>query len=164
MFKTEKITCPKGCCTLKTIPYESFRGLVFRTRRKRKAGVYIKDCSSNKILLVQSRGNFWGPPKGTVQYGESDRLCAVREVKEETGLDISMDDFGKSTNIYNSAIYFFLDMKECEVDIQEHLIDNDANGIGWINIECLQECVRNTTISLNKHCKIVLERFENITF
>jgi ADP-ribose pyrophosphatase YjhB (NUDIX family) len=158
----QTITCPKGCCILKVVPYEVFQGEVFKTRRKRKAGVFIKDSNTNRVLIVQSRGNFWGLPKGTVQYGETDRLCAVREVKEETGLSISMENFSKATKIYNNAIYFYLEMTQCNVSIQKELLDNDANGIGWIKPECLKDSILKGTVKLNKHCKIVFQRFEGI--
>ena len=48
-----------------------------------------------EILLVQHRkGNrlYWVLPGGRIEYGESFEDCAVRELKEETNLDIK---FGK---------------------------------------------------------------------
>jgi mRNA-decapping enzyme subunit 2 len=41
-----------------------------------------------KCLLVRS-SRFYGWPKGKVEDGESDASCAIREVWEEVGLDIS---------------------------------------------------------------------------
>src|SRR5262249_48974838 len=49
-----------------------------------------------KILLVRHRkGNrqYWVLPGGRLEYGESFNECAVREIKEETGLDVEVDKF-----------------------------------------------------------------------
>lgn len=48
----------------------------------------------SKILLVlrnpdKSEGNKWGAPAGKIQEGESPRQAIIREVLEETGIDIS---------------------------------------------------------------------------
>ncbi|MBU6450220.1 MAG: NUDIX hydrolase [Cyanobacteria bacterium REEB67] len=49
-----------------------------------------------KILLVKHRkGNrqYWVLPGGRLEYGETFVECAVREMREETGLDVEVDDF-----------------------------------------------------------------------
>lgn len=161
----ETVTCPNGCCKMKVKPYTVPKDSYQKNRRyRRKAGVFIYDPNNDKVLLVQSRGNLWGAPKGTLQYGEDDRQCAVREVKEETGLMISENDFSRATKICNMAIYFYLEMNECEVNIQDNTFDNDANGIGWIKPDCLNQLVENGNITLNKHCRIIFTKFHNREF
>lgn len=157
--------CPNGCCTIKIVPYPVRKDPSEKIkRRKRKAGVFIYDPGTNKVLLVQSRGNFWGPPKGTLQYGESDRICAIREVKEETGLTISDNDFSRALKIYNRAIYYYMEHSECDVEVQTHVYKNDANGIGWIKLECLAKCIENGNICLSQHCRMVFQKFLNREF
>jgi len=49
-----------------------------------------------KILLVRHRkGNrqYWVLPGGRLEYGETFKECGVRELKEETGLDVEIQDF-----------------------------------------------------------------------
>ena len=159
--------CPNRCCTLKIVPYVSTHDTDFLKRIQRctgKAGVVLYDTIQDKVLLVQSRGHLWGPPKGTLQYGEAQRVCAVREVKEVTGLDISADSFTRAVNLSNKAIYFYMETPEIDVEVQSHIADNDANGVGWIKTKCLQECVENGNIALSKHCQIVLKRLLGKTF
>lgn len=44
-----------------------------------------------EILLVQPYElSAWGIPKGHVEYRETFEKCAIREVKEETGLDVQL--------------------------------------------------------------------------
>jgi 8-oxo-dGTP pyrophosphatase MutT (NUDIX family) len=52
-------------------------------------GSFIID-SENKILLVQPTGypDDWTVPKGLVEGGEDLHMAAIRELKEETGIDI----------------------------------------------------------------------------
>lgn len=158
----ETYSCPNKCCLLKIKQYD--RNSSFTSTQNRKAGAFIYDPKTDKALLVQSRGHLWGIPKGTMKYGESERQCAVREVKEETGLDISPENFTRALRINQCALYFYLEMDECDINVQGHITDNDANGIGWIKLDCLQKCIENGNMTLNQHCRIIFERFKSREF
>ena len=53
-------------------------------------------------------------------------------------------------------------MKECDLNVQYTVIDNDANGIGWIKLNCLIEMINNEYLDINKHCKILIKKFLNM--
>ena len=60
--------------------------------RKEKCcgGIIIEN---NKVLLVYEKNrNFWGFPKGHMEKGENEIETALREVKEEVGLDVEIID------------------------------------------------------------------------
>lgn len=154
--------CRDGCCHVKIKKYNP-RPRYFN-RNYRKAGVFIYDPKENRVLLVQSSGHLWGPPKGTLNIGEQERHCAIREVKEETGLDISYDDFTKAVKIRNRAIYYYLEMDTCDINVQEHIENNDANGITWIKINCLENAIYDGNIVLNHYAKIVFNKLLNKKF
>ena len=160
--------CENKCCVVKI---KNYNKKIFRKARRnyRKSGAFIYDPGKDRVLLVQSRGHLWGPPKGTLNLGELDRDGAIREVKEETGLDISNEQFLKATVIRNKAIYYYIEMNsnDINIDVQGDISTdeiNDANGITWIKLECLKQCILNGNMVLNHYAKIVFKRFLNIEF
>ena len=58
--------------------------------------MFIKN-EEGKILLLKRQGSHgaetWGLPGGKLETGETWDDCAKREIKEETGLEISIDEF-----------------------------------------------------------------------
>jgi ADP-ribose pyrophosphatase YjhB (NUDIX family) len=158
--------CRTGCCQIQVAEYKSNSS--FYTRRKVpcvKAGVFIYDPEKEAVLLIQSRGLLWGCPKGSLEIEKdaSTLDCAIREVKEETGLDILGDKFTRIANIKNRAVYYYMEMKTCDVLVQSQE-DNDANGITWIKISCLEECINDGLIALNQHAIYVFKKFIDKTF
>lgn len=154
--------CRDGCCPVKIKTYSKTPR--YFNRNYRKAGVFIYDPKNDSVLLVQSRGHLWGPPKGTLNIGESDPNCAIREVKEETGLDISAKDFSRAVKVRNRAIYYYLEMDMCDLNVQDSIKDNDANGITWIKMKCLENAISDGNIVLNHYAKIVFYKLLHKTF
>lgn len=160
--------CDKGCCSIKI---KIISPQTFRRRRRgncNKSGVFIYDPKEDRVLLVQSRGHLWGPPKGTleIENDETDIECAIREVMEETGLTVRVEDFSRATKIRNKAIYYYTERDSCDICVQEHdnTEKNDANGITWIKLDCLEKCILDGKIVLNHHCKLLFKRFLNRVF
>ena len=46
---------------------------------------------NDKILLIRQMSGMWGFPKGHVEEGETEEQTAIREVKEETNIDVEVD-------------------------------------------------------------------------
>ena len=160
----ETFLCTDCCCKIEIKEYkQQFLDLKNKIYKK-KAGVFIYDPNRNKVLIVQSRGNLWGAPKGTMEYGETNIECAIRELKEETGLIISEKMLSQSFIICNQATYFYLEMDECDIKVQENCSQNDANGIGWINLECLRKCIKLGNININQHFRLLLIKLLGLYF
>jgi ADP-ribose pyrophosphatase YjhB (NUDIX family) len=156
------LICKKGCCSLQIQPYKCTS--TYKSKNSyRKAGVFIYDPNKDKVLLVQSKGNLWGIPKGSLKYGETERICAIREVKEETGIITSEKNFSKAMVIRNRAVYYYMEKDECSVEVQ-NIPNNDANAIGWINTQCLEQLIVDGNITLTQHCRMVFKKFLNKEF
>lgn len=159
--------CEKGCCPIKVKIYSPHGKLLPKARNAKKAGVFIYDPKKDKVLLVQSRGQLWGPPKGTIEYEQDETpvQCAIREVKEETGLNVKVSDFIQAIQVKNSATYYYVERDSCDdVKVQDHDLDNDANGITWIKLDCLEQVIKSGKIILNQHCKIAFKKFMDKIF
>lgn len=152
------LECSCGSCIIKQNNYNS--DVKFKYRKDRyKAGAFIYDNKSDKILLVQSRGKLWGPPKGSLEISKNETFeeCAIREVIEETGLVLTREDFKSSYRIRGRAVYFYTPYNICDIQVQD-TCDNDANGICWISPTCLKNMLREGKMDINNHCKILLRK------
>ena len=64
--------------------------------------VFRKKQEKYELLLIKHRsGGHWSFPKGHVESGENEVQTALREIKEETGLDVSLlDGFRQSVEYF----------------------------------------------------------------
>jgi predicted acetyltransferase/ADP-ribose pyrophosphatase YjhB (NUDIX family) len=62
--------------------------------------VVYRDGGKTEYLLVRQKGGLWGFPKGHVEGSETERETARREIKEETGLDVSLADGFRASEEY----------------------------------------------------------------
>ncbi|MBP3617811.1 MAG: NUDIX domain-containing protein [Lachnospiraceae bacterium] len=67
------------------------------------AVVYCQKGNDIKYLLVCEHGGYWVFPKGHMETGESEHETALREVKEETGLDVAFVDGFRVKDEHNLA-------------------------------------------------------------
>lgn len=69
-------------------------GFIFFRDPKVGAGVFIED--DGRVLLIRRGVNpgmdLWCLPSGFIEHDESPEVAAVREAKEETGLDVALDE------------------------------------------------------------------------
>ncbi|WP_250279972.1 NUDIX domain-containing protein [Frankia sp. Cppng1_Ct_nod] len=105
------------------------------SRRVPCVGAIIVDAAG-ALLLVQ-RGHepgrgLWSVPGGRVEAGENDTAALVREVREETGLDVTVGRLvGRVTRPgLGGAVYDIADYA-CEIVGGELRAGDDAAGVRW---------------------------------
>lgn len=100
--------------------------------RIRISVVLVKE---DKILLIKQRKydkEYWLVPGGGIDYGEKIKDCAMREIKEETNLDIELKHFlfpyesintDKDKHVLN--LFFFAKILSGELKLgkEENLVD-----------------------------------------
>lgn len=70
------------------------------------AGVVIVRITAKEARYLMLRAfNYWDFPKGVVEAGEDPLHAAIREVHEETGLSISLEDFRWGKGYQETAPY-----------------------------------------------------------
>lgn len=63
------------------------------------AGGILTNEKNEVLLQKRSDFNVWGLPGGAMEFGETARETCIREFKEETGINVSIQEFlGVSTN------------------------------------------------------------------
>lgn len=111
--------------------------------------VVVYDNNLDKILLVRNKNcDFWYLPGGGWEYEKENILdCGVREVKEETGLEITIDKFMYIREYHDSPVKIFFETfwlahVNNSVDLNQNHIDMDPNGsveeVRWFSREELQ--------------------------
>lgn len=63
-----------------------------KTKKSCGAVVFTKENGNIKYVIIQSKGGFFGFPKGHMEGFETEKETALREIKEETGLTVFMLD------------------------------------------------------------------------
>lgn len=95
------------------------------------AVIFHRGNDSTKVLLVKNHnGKYWSFPKGHVEKGETEHETAIREIKEETGLDViiydnyrQISDYIPFGNIKKRVVFFLAESKTDKVHIQHDEID-----------------------------------------
>lgn len=103
------------------------------------AVVYRHDNGIVKYLLIRNkRSAHWGFPKGHVEPGETNEETAVREVLEETGLNIKIipgfekkSEYTIQGKIEKAVSIFLAGTDETEYKLQEEEIEE----CGWFSYE-----------------------------
>jgi len=60
------------------------------TSRKPSASVLVRDEDGRVLLLRRTDNGLWTIPTGGLKKGETIRQCAIRECREETGIEVEV--------------------------------------------------------------------------
>lgn len=93
--------------------------------------VYRRYHGNIEILLIKHiNSGHWSFPKGHMEQGETEPQTAVREIKEETNIDVSIDDaafrevvvFSPRRDITKEVVYFLARAVSFDCERQEEEI------------------------------------------
>ena len=140
MKRSPKGDAPAAAPTVRVI---SAGGVIYRQQR-----------GEVEVALIRVRDR-WGLPKGQVEEGESLQDTALREVREETGLDgkivAKLDDItywytqksdaGEAVRIFK-RVYFYL-FRFLKGDVSRH--DHEVDEVRWFPMPEAQQQISYAT-------------------
>jgi 8-oxo-dGTP pyrophosphatase MutT (NUDIX family) len=137
--KNEKFMCEK-CLKLNI----SINKTKCKKHKQLKAGAIILDKSRQFILLIKGNyANKWNVPKGTSDDNESIRNTAIREIKEETGVVVSISKYEIPVKIYKVFLYVTIVNINCKI---RPLDTHEIQDAKWFRISELDKLEDKTTL------------------
>ena len=118
--------------------------------------------NKNEVLLIHHNAGHWDFPKGHVEEGETEVETAIREVKEETNVDVEVNEKYRYTTKYSpkedvikEVVYFLAknisNNKEAQLE--------EVSEVKWIKLE---DAIEKITYNNSKEILVKLkEDLEN---
>lgn len=101
--------------------------------KEKSCGAIIYN-NNKEVLIVKHNAGHWDFPKGHMEYQEDEFQTAIREVKEETNLDVELFKeyryeihYSPKENVYKTVVFFLAKNKSNTLVKQDCEIQN----IGW---------------------------------
>lgn len=94
----------------------------------------------HNLAMKDPKKSYWGFPKGHLNHGESSREAALREVQEETGLEVEIinkvgeDKYvftSKEGKVFKVVTFYLMETKSLKISIQEE----ELLGAQWFDPE-----------------------------
>ncbi len=90
------------------------------------------------VIIVHGRSSFkWGLPKGGLEFNESHVECAMREIKEETGLMINLNTNHKRVRIHST--YYYIIKLSSKYTNMDPIDKQEIVDIKWIDINDIEK-------------------------
>lgn len=114
--------------------------------------IYKTENNVRKYLIIRGVGiyqSYYGFPKGHMEEGETEQDTAIREVKEETGLDIVLNEDFRTVDEHALAregrpndrktnVYFLAECHAQELVMQE----SEVSQIVWMDYDEAMEYIQ----------------------
>ncbi|MCD8094793.1 MAG: NUDIX domain-containing protein [Ruminococcus sp.] len=123
--------------------------------------VYRKYHGNTEILLIKHiNSGHWSFPKGHVEPGESETETALREIKEETGMDVIIDPTFRELVTYSprkdteKVVVYFVAMAKKGMPVAQ---ENEIAQVKWVEIDIAANMLayENDRLIVNKAKKFI---------
>ena len=137
--------------------FQKLKTAFFRHFELVQAGGGLVENEKNEILMIFRRGK-WDLPKGKLDKGESLEACAIREVREETGIKYielgekaittyhTYDEFGK--HILKESHWYHMTGKADEKPVPQ--VEEGITDIRWVPRSKLEKYRKETYAAISQ--------------
>ena len=108
------------------------------------AVVFTRTAKGIEYVIVRSLEGYFGFPKGHCEADETEEETAVREIKEEVGLQVIIDSGFRMTETYSpkdgfikDVVYFVAYSESMDTTMQAEEVQN----IRWVKLEEAKELI-----------------------
>ena len=132
-------------------------------RMEKSCGAVIfreKDYKKQVLLIRHVNGEHWAFPKGHVEKGETEEQTALREILEETGLTVKLDNryrqvvsYSPRKDVMKDVVYFVAHATEDSYAVAQ---ESEISLIKWVDMHTAVEYV-----SFDNDKKILLGAIEH---
>ncbi len=105
---------------------------------------YIDDDKKQILLIKHMNGGHWAFPKGHVEGEETEIETAMREIKEETGINAVIDNrfrevitYSPKKDVIKDVVYFFATTNEYKINVQQEEVCESK----WVDLNDAANCV-----------------------
>lgn len=111
-------------------------------RTEKSCGAVVFRTINNKIQILLIRhvnGGHWAFPKGHVEKGETEEQTALREILEETGLSVKLDNryrqivsYSPKKDVIKDVVYF---VAHADADSETTPQAEEISQIKWVDAD-----------------------------
>ena len=108
-------------------------------KKEKSCGTII--IKNDEVLIIRQKSGFCGFPKGHVENGETEVETVIRETKEETNIDVEVNEslrfemsYITDKNIDKTVVFFVAKPTTEEIIIQEEEL-SDAKWVKFDEVE-----------------------------
>ena len=107
-------------------------------KKEKSCGAVVikKENDELKFLIIRQTDGYWGFPKGHVEENETEEETSIREIKEETNIDVEIDNKFRKVITYSPKegvikdVVFFIG-KAISDDVK--IDPNELLEAKWVN-------------------------------
>lgn len=142
---------------------EEFQDAKFRCLYEKSAGAVIYKMVNNEpqFLIIYSKKDIAGFPKGHVEYGETEEQAALREIFEEVGINPELNTEFKESIFYNiddtpinKEVVFFL--AKISDDTEINIDENEVNKYEFMSFEQAEKVLRDNVKEVLRKALLVI--------